>query len=399
MNRKLYGVLSVLVLLATSLGCIALQTVVPPTLAPTPTTAPKVIAPTATPVNVVPVDVTVTELQTQVQAVYEAVGDSVVHISVTAVGYDFFFNAVPQEGSGSGFVYDEEGHIVTNYHVIENAQDIRVIFADGATYTGEVIGSDSTYDLAVIALPKEAREERTFRPIPLGDSDAIRVGQFVVAIGNPFGLDQTVTFGVISSLGRVIESPDGRYIGEAIQTDAAINPGNSGGPLLDLEGRVIGVNAQIVSPSQANAGIGFAIPVNAVKRVVPDLIAEGRYRHSWMGIRFFPVALSKSVAESFAKLGVEVPDHGILIISVDAKSGAARAGLRGGERTVRTPYGDVQVGGDVIVAIDGNPVTNPSGLIAYLETRTRPGDTVQVTVLRDGQEKTFSVTLGERPQS
>jgi len=315
MNRKLYGVLSVLVLLATSLGCIALQTVVPPTLAPTPTTAPKVIAPTATPVNVVPVDVTVTELQTQVQAVYEAVGDSVVHISVTAVGYDFFFNAVPQEGSGSGFVYDEEGHIVTNYHVIENAQDIRVIFADGATYTGEVIGSDSTYDLAVIALPKEAREERTFRPIPLGDSDAIRVGQFVVAIGNPFGLDQTVTFGVISSLRRVIESPDGRYIGEAIQTDAAINPGNSGGPLLDLEGRVIGVNAQIVSPSQANAGIGFAIPVNAVKRVVPDLIAEGRYRHSWMGIRFFPVALSKSVAESFAKLGVEVPDHGILIIA------------------------------------------------------------------------------------
>ncbi|HOU11693.1 MAG TPA: trypsin-like peptidase domain-containing protein [Anaerolineae bacterium] len=401
MQRKLYAFLIVLVLLATSLGCIALQPVGGPTATPLQPTAvaPTAAPSTAAPLVVAPPDNALAQLETQVEAVYAAVGDSVVHISVTSVGYDFFFNAVPQEGSGSGFVYDEQGHIVTNYHVIESAKNIQVIFADGASYTGEVIGSDSTYDLAVIALPREALDERTLRPVPLADSDAIRVGQFVVAIGNPFGLDQTVTFGVISSLGRIIESPDGRYIGEAIQTDAAINPGNSGGPLLDLQGRVIGVNAQIVSPSQANAGIGFAIPVNAVKRVIPDLISEGRYRHSWMGVRFFPLTLNKAVAEAFAEQGVEIPERGVLVLGVEANSAAAKAGLRGGNRTVNTPYGEVTVGGDTIVAIDGTPIASPSALIAYLETRTRPGDTIQVTVLRNGEEKILSVTLGERPQS
>jgi S1-C subfamily serine protease len=396
MNRKLYALLSVFLLLATSLGCIALQTVTPPTIAPSqPTAVPSTVAP----VVVAPPDNAVAQLETQVEAVYVAVGDSVVNISITSVDYDFYFNAVPQEGSGSGFVYDDQGHIVTNYHVIEGAKNIQVIFADGAAYTGEVIGSDSTYDLAVIALPAETLDGRALRPVPLGDSDTIRVGQFVVAIGNPFGLDQTVTFGIISSLDRIIESPDGRYIGEAIQTDAAINPGNSGGPLFDLQGQVIGVNAQIVSPSQVNAGIGFAIPVNAVKRVVPDLIADGFYRHSWMGVRFFPVALSESLAESFAELGAEVPARGVLILGVESNSAAAQAGLRGGDRSVNTPYGEVTVGGDAIVAIDGNTITSPSGLIAYLETRTRPGDTIQITVLRDNEEQTFPVTLGERPES
>ncbi len=396
MNRKLYTLLIVLVLFATSLGCIALQPVTSPTVAPH---APTAVPPTEAPIVVAPPENTLVQLETQVEAIYAAVGDSVVNISVTSLGYDFFFNAVPREGSGSGFVYDEEGHIVTNYHVIEGAKNIQVIFADGAAYTGEVIGSDSTYDLAVIALPADALDGRVLRPIPLGDSDTIRVGQFVVAIGNPFGLDQTVTFGIISNLGRIIESPDGRYIGEAIQTDAAINPGNSGGPLLDLEGRVIGVNAQIVSTSQVNAGIGFSIPVNAVKRVIPDLIADGRYRHSWMGVRFFPVTLNKSVAETFAELEVEIPERGVLVLGVESNSAAGRAGLRGGSRTIETPYGEVAVGGDTIVAIDGVAITSPSGLIAYLETRTRPGNTIQVTVLRDGAEQTFPVTLGERPQS
>ncbi len=401
MKPKLYTLLVVFILFVTSLGCIALQPVTGPTAAPLLPTAvpPTAVSPTAAPLSVAPPENTLAQLETQVEAVYAAVGDSVVHISVTSMGYDFFFNTVPQEGSGSGFVYDDAGHIVTNYHVIESAKNIQVIFADGATYTGEVIGSDSTYDLAVIALPPEAMEARTLRPIPLADSDAIRVGQFVVAIGNPFGLDQTVTFGVISSLGRIIESPDGRYIGEAIQTDAAINPGNSGGPLLDLQGRVIGVNAQIISPSQANAGIGFAIPVNAVKRVIPDLISEGRYRHAWMGVRFFPITLNKAVAEAFAEQGVEIPERGVLILGVEPNSAAAKAGLRGGNRTVSTPYGEIAVGGDTIVAIDGVTITSPSGLIAYLETRTRPGDTIQLTVLRNGEERTLSVTLGERPQS
>lgn len=388
MKRKLYVLVSVLLLLATSLGCLALQTLTPSAEAPTP------ISPTPTPWVVAPPDGAITQLETQVEAVYAAVGDAVVNVSVTSIGYDYFFNAVPSEGSGSGFVYDTQGRIVTNYHVIESAQEILVTFADGAAFTGTVIGSDSTYDLAVIEIDAG---DYPLRPIPLGDSDVIRVGQFVVAIGNPFGLDQTVTFGVISSLGRVIESPDGRYIGEAIQTDAAINPGNSGGPLLDLQGRVIGVNAQIVSPSQANAGIGFAIPANTVKHVVPELISEGRYRHPWMGVRFFPVSLSQQLAASFAELGAEVPERGVLILSVEPDTPAAKARLRGGNQSVNTPYGTIMVGGDVIIAIDGVTIASPSKLIAYLETYTRPGETIQVTVLRDNEEITLPVTLGERP--
>lgn len=388
MKRKLCVLVSVLLLLATSLGCLALQTLTPSAEAPTP------ISPTPTPWVVAPSDGAITQLETQVEAVYAAVGDAVVNVSVTSIGYDYFFNAVPSEGSGSGFVYDTQGRIVTNYHVIESAQEILVTFADGAAFTGTVIGSDSTYDLAVIEIDAG---DYPLRPIPLGDSDVIRVGQFVVAIGNPFGLDQTVTFGVISSLGRVIESPDGRYIGEAIQTDAAINPGNSGGPLLDLQGRVIGVNAQIVSPSQANAGIGFAIPANTVKHVVPELISEGRYRHPWMGVRFFPVSLSQQLAASFAELGAEVPERGVLILSVEPDTPAAKARLRGGNQSVNTPYGTIMVGGDVIIAIDGVTIASPSKLIAYLETYTRPGETIQVTVLRDNEEITLPVTLGERP--
>lgn len=393
MKRKLYVLVSVLLLMATSFGCLALQTLTPPAVAP-PAEVTASIPPTPTPWIVAPPADTITDLETQVEAVYVATGDAVVNISVTSLGYDYFFNAVPQEGSGSGFVYDAQGYIVTNYHVIENAQEIQVTFADGAAFTGTVVGSDSTYDLAVIKIDAG---DYPLRPIPLGDSDVIRVGQFVVAIGNPFGLGQTVTFGVISSLGRVIESPDGRYIGEAIQTDAAINPGNSGGPLLDLQGRVIGVNAQIVSPSQANAGIGFAIPANAVKRVVPELISEGRYRHPWMGVRFFPVSLSQQVAASFAELGAEVPERGVLILSVEPGTPAAKAGLRGGNRTVNTPYGSIMVGGDAIIAIDGVAIASPSKLIAYLETYTRPGETIQVTVLRNNEEITLPVTLGERP--
>jgi len=395
MKRKFYVLVSILLLLATSLGCIALQTLTPPAVTPLPPTATMSIPPTTTPLVVAPSDGAITQLERQVESVYVAVGDAVVNISVASVGYDFFLNPVPREGSGSGFVYDTQGRIITNYHVIENAEEIQVTFADGVAFPASVIGSAPTYDLAVLEIDAG---EYPLRPVPLGDSDGIRVGQFVVAIGNPFGLDQTVTFGVISSLGRIIESPDGRYIGEAIQTDAAINPGNSGGPLLDLQGRVIGVNAQIVSPSRASAGIGFAIPANTVKRVVPELISEGRYRHPWMGVRFFPVSLNQRLADSFAELGAEVPDRGVLILGVEPNTPAARAGLRGGNRSVRTPYGNVMVGGDTIVAINGDAITSPSRLVAYLETYTRPGETIQVTVLRNREEITLPLTLGERPE-
>lgn len=393
MNRKLYILVSAGLLLGISLGCVGLQ---PPDVRPTDVPTPTAMVATPEPLVVAPPDNALVQLETQVEAVYEAVGDAVVNITVTSAGYDLFFNAVPQEGSGSGFFYDDQGHIITNFHVIEDAEDIRVTFADGVTVPAKVVGSDPTYDLAVIKIDVSTHPAPY---VPIGNSDSIRVGQFVVAIGNPFGLEQTVTFGVVSSLGRVIESPDGRYIGEAIQTDAAINPGNSGGPLLDLDGRVIGVNAQIVSPSQANAGIGFAIPANTVKHVVPDLIEYGYYRHPWMGVRFFPAGLNARMSESFAEWGADdVPDRGVLILSVEPGFAAEEAGLRGGTQRIDTPYGELAVGGDVIVDIDGTPIVNPQGLIAYLETSTRPGDTVQVTVLRDGEEITIPVTLGERPE-
>jgi S1-C subfamily serine protease len=332
-------------------------------------------------------------LQSQVEAVYEAVGDSVVNIAVTSLAYDFFMNPVPQEGSGSGFIYDTEGHIVTNYHVVEDVTDIQVMFSDGKMLPATVVGSDPTNDLAVL---KVDPGEHVLTPVVLGRSDNLRVGQFVVAIGNPFGLEQTVTFGVISSLGRVIQSPEyNRFIGEAIQTDAAINPGNSGGPLLDLEGRVIGVNAQIISPSQANAGIGFAIPANTVQRVVPELIATGYYPHPWLGVNLLDLS---RWAETLQAARENVPNEGLMILEIVSGSPAERAGLRGGQRFIS--LGNVRrfpVGGDIIIALNGVPVTSYSEFSIYLEMNTRVGETIAVTVLRDGQEQIIPTVLQERP--
>jgi len=233
--------LAVVALAVAALAC-NLQAVTAP--APTPTAPP---TPTAAPSQATPVSAVepANALEAQVEAVYDQAGPAVVHITSRVITYDVFMQPVPQEGTGSGFVYDMEGHIVTNYHVVADAESVSVALAAGGVYTATIVGTDSSNDLAVLRI----EAEKLPGPIPLGDSDQLRVGQFVVAIGNPFGLDRTLTVGVISALSRVIQSPDSRFIGEAIQTDAAINPGNSGGPLLDLEGRVIGVNAQIISPS------------------------------------------------------------------------------------------------------------------------------------------------------
>ncbi len=361
-----------------------------PALAPTPT-------PSA-PVLDLPEGGALESLQDQVEKVYASVGDSVVNIVVTTLAHDFFMNPIPQEGTGSGFVYDAEGHIVTNWHVVQGADEIEVVFSDGSSMEAETVGSDPSNDLAVIKVDPAGLD---LTPVPLGDSDELRVGQFVVAIGNPFGLEQTVTFGVISSLGRTIRSPEGgRFIGQVIQTDAAINPGNSGGPLLDLHGRVIGVNAAMISPSGAatglgqSAGIGFAIPVNTVRRIAPQLIATGRARHPWMGVSFLDLTRWGDLLQ---RAGADVPDQGLLIQEVVSDSPADEAGLRPSDRVVVVQNQRIPVGGDILVAVEGEEITSWSEFNVYLELETEVGQTIEFTVLRDGERITIPLTLGERP--
>jgi S1-C subfamily serine protease len=388
--------IALIALVGATLGC----SFSPEMLLSTPTPTPPPPTPTEAPTQVpsLPGD-SLDTLQSQVEAIYDQTSSAVVNITSVTYAFDFFFNPVPQEGTGSGFVYDAAGHIVTNYHVIEDAEELSVTLADGETLPAEIVGEDPTNDLAVIRINTDVLP----RPVPLGDSDALRVGQFVVAIGNPFGLERTLTAGVISSLGRVIKGPDGRFIGEVIQTDAAINPGNSGGPLLDLDGRVIGVNSQIVSPSQANAGVGFAVPSNTVRRVVPELIARGSYPHPWLGIE--PISLTAERARIFRQAGMDVPvDQGVLVLDVTRGGPADEANIRGGNRVVRIGRYRVPLGGDIITAIDGEPIADYQDLTVYLETQTRVGDTVSVTIIRDGgggasgaREQTVEATLAKRP--
>ena len=391
-REKVLVLIVVAAVLGAALGCSFTDQMLLPTA--TPTTAPTVPPPTSTPTtaDVIPTPMSaVNALQAQVEAVYRQTGTAVVNITSVTYAYDFFFNPVPQEGTGSGFVYDEEGHIVTNYHVIENAEELSVTLADGGTYSAQVVGQDPTNDLAVIQIDAQDLPGA----ISLGDSDALRVGQFVVAIGNPFGLERTLTAGVISSLGRVIRGPENNFIGEVIQTDAAINPGNSGGPLLDLEGRVIGVNSQIVSPSQANAGVGFAVPANTVRRVIPELIERGRYPHPWLGIE--PLSLTAERARAFRQGGMEIPvERGVLVLGIARGGPADRAGIRGGDRTVQLGRYRIALGGDIITAVNGTSIDDYQDLTVYLETQTKVGDSVEVRVIRDGEEETFQVTLGER---
>jgi S1-C subfamily serine protease len=335
-------------------------------------------------------------LEAQIVGVYDDASPAVVNITNRSYVYYRFMGSVPEEGTGSGFVYDTQGHIVTNYHVIENADELLVTLAGGQVYDATVVGSDPTNDLAVIQI--DAGEDLP-APLVVGDSDALRVGQFVVAIGNPYGLQQTLTTGVVSALGRVIESPeDNSFIGEAIQTDAAINPGNSGGPLLDLHGRVIGVNSQIISPSGASAGIGFAVSAKTVQRVVPGLIARGYYAHPWLGTEM--LSLTGSVASVLREAGAEMPTgSGILVIEAVQGGPAARAGIQGGSQWVRVGRYQVPVGGDIIVAVDGRPTDDLQALTVYLETEKAVGDRVELTILRGEQQLLVPVTLAEQPQS
>ncbi|MGB9775232.1 MAG: S1C family serine protease [Anaerolineae bacterium] len=385
--RLLLGLLIVLGIgTACALPAAVLPTPTPvPTLPPTATSAPPVL-PT------IPSEA-FNALEAQVEAVYAQAAPAVVNITARIVTYDFFMQPIPQEGTGSGFFYDDQGHIVTNYHVVENAESVVVTLADGRSFPAEIVGVDPSSDLAVIRI----RAENLPAPLPLADSSQLRVGQFVIAIGSPFGQVGTMTLGVISALGRVIQSPDGRFIGEAIQTDAAINPGNSGGPLLDLQGQVIGVNSQIISPSQASAGIGFAVSSNTVRRVVPHLIAEGRYPHPWLGIQV--LSLTPEWVQALRQAGMEVPvEQGLLVLSVVRGGPADRAGIRGGTQVVRIGGYRIPVGGDIITAVNGHPVPTLQELNVYLDSQTRAGEIVEVTLFREGREMKVNVTLAERPQ-
>lgn len=332
------------------------------------------------------------DLEKQVMLVYEKASPGVVNITSRTITYDFFLNPVPQEGSGSGFVFDRAGNIVTNYHVVEGADELHVTFADGTMAKAAVIGIDASNDLAVIRVEMGGSR---LHPLPLGDSEKLQVGRFVVAIGNPFGLEQTLTTGVVSSLGRVIRSPDDRFIGEIIQTDAAINPGNSGGPLLDLDGKVVGVNSAILSPSRASAGIGFAIPANTVRRVVPELITRGRYPHPWLGVSMMD--MGPSLAAALNRAGARVPPGGgVLVVEVFRGEPAHQVGIRGAQRVVRLGNLRVPLGGDFILSINGEPIEDMRSLTVLLETRTRVGERATLSYWRDGQVIDVQLVLGER---
>ena len=323
------------------------------------------------------------EEQNNIQ-IYTRVSPSVVNITSTQMAFDFFFGPVPQEGAGSGFIIDKEGHILTNYHVVQGSKaKLEVTLQNKKRYPAEIIGLDETHDLAVIKI-----NAPNLSSVVLGDSSHLQVGQKVYAIGNPFGLFAgTMTRGIVSSI-RQVQEPNGMYIDEAIQTDAAINPGNSGGPLLNSRGEVIGINTMIASMNGGYSGVGFAIPVNAAKAVINDLVTYGRVRRPALGIRSLPIG-----PELAEQLGLPA-DYGVLIMQVTPNSAAAHAGLRGGNERVYLGNIPLMVGGDLIVAIDGQAVEDAQDL-AHMMNNHRAGDVVTVTIWRGQKKLDVKVTLEE----
>lgn len=346
--------------------------------------------------------VSVAALEGTLGDIYRQVGPSVVNIQVTSSGlatstpFDQNGNQLPnvQSALGSGFVWDKEGHIVTNNHVVEGATKIEVVFADGTTYSAELVGADKDSDLAVV---KIAADASVLQPVQVADSTAVQVGDLAIAIGNPYGLGGTMTVGIISALGRSLQTDNtsmtGSYtIPDIIQTDAAINPGNSGGVLLDSAGQVIGVTAAIESPVQANVGIGFVIPSAIVKNVVPELISNGTYEHSYLGIS--GGTLIPDIADA---MNLDHNQRGILIATVTDGGPAADAGLKGSDKVFSLDGYDVNIGGDIITAIDGTSTPTFDDLVSFLASSTKPGQTVTLDILRDGKTQQVKVKLAARP--
>ena len=315
-------------------------------------------------------------------AVYKKALPSVVNITSTAVAFDFFYGPVPQQGMGSGFVIDSEGHILTNFHVVEGARQVEVTTSDKKKYKAQIVGTDPVHDLAVIQIPNKAVPQAE-----IGDSKSLVVGQKVYAIGNPFGLSGTMTRGIISSI-RSLKGERG-FIDEAIQTDAAINPGNSGGPLLNARGQVIGINTMILTGGvEQSAGIGFAIPINTAKAVLDDLVHLGRVRRPEMGVRTIPIG-----PELADQLGLSA-DSGLLIVQVVPGSAAEHAGLRAGNERRYLGNIPIMIGGDLIIAVDGQAIEDQQDLSHVMQNH-RGGDTVTVTVFRGKKRMEFKVVLGE----
>jgi S1-C subfamily serine protease len=385
------GLLVVISLLfsMTLLGCVPLPAV------PSPTPEPTFIA-TATPFVVL---VTPTSLPPSVLDeataedlllinLYDRVNPAVVNIQVLRPAAPSIDADLFQEGEGSGFIIDDEGHIVTNNHVVEGAEEVQVTLYDATIVSAQVLGSDPYSDLAVIKIDLPAE---LLHSVELGDSDELHVGQRTIAIGNPFGLEGTLTTGVISALGRTLPAESLFAIPEVIQTDAAINPGNSGGPLLDAGGLVVGVNTAIRTTTGFGSGVGFAVPINLAKRVVPRLISEGHYDHPQLGIR--GLTITPILVEG---LGLPV-ESGVLVSEVVSGSAAEKAGLRGGSRSVEIRGQLVREGGDIIVRIDGRQTLQFEDLLSYLVMETEVGQEVSVGIIRDGQEQVIRVVLEARP--
>ncbi len=291
-----------------------------------------------------------------------------------------------QSAQGSGFIYSEEGHIVTNEHVVSGARAVEVTFTDGRTVNADIVGMDPYTDLAVLKVGRDNLDT-----LKLGNSSEVDVGQRVVAVGNPFGLSSSMTSGIISQKGRLLPVQDGFSIPNVLQTDAAINPGNSGGPLMNIEGEVVGVNTAIETRTGTFSGIGFAIPVETVKRVIPELIEDGGYRHSWIGVS--GVDVNEEIAE---EMDLE-NNTGFLVVDVVENGPAAEAGIKAGNRTAEINGFERAIGGDVIVAIDGEKMRGISDVLTYLARETEVGDKVEVTVIRDNRKMELSLTLDSRP--
>src|SRR6266478_2587294 len=318
--------------------------------------------------------------------IYRQASAAVANILTKATEYDFFMDPVPVEGAGSGFVIDPRGYILTNFHVVEGAQSIEVVLGDQSHHPAKYIGADQRNDVALIKIDPKGKH---LSALPLGDSGAIQVGQKVLAIGNPFGFQSTLTTGVVSALGRTVQTSQTTFIDEAIQTDAAINRGNSGGPLINSHGEVIGINSAIYTPTGTTAGIGFAIPINTAKNIANDLMTDGRVHRAFLGVETLPVG-------GWLAEALDLPvQEGLLIEAVTRGGPAAAAGLHGGDRQALAGMRRIAIGGDVIIAIDGQKIASAFDMNVILN-RKRPGDTVKVSIYRGGKRMDIPVKLGER---